>query len=126
MKAWSRIVRRVLVLVLIVLVGQKVYPIFFPSSVDQPSSSKPNDDEILRPNENDIARQARKPSPQDIVRLGSGQPPAKRLTIRQAASMNTLWDPWDEEHCSNICAVSWTACQMRHCDDYFDMEKQEL
>lgn len=40
--------------------------------------------------------------------------------------MNTLWEPWDEEHCKNVCEISWTACKMRHCDDYFIFDKQEL
>ncbi|KAF1943869.1 hypothetical protein EJ02DRAFT_420872 [Clathrospora elynae] len=64
----------------------------------------------------------RKPSPQDI-----------------AASMNTLWDPWDEdedgsylvpipdlEHCKNICDASWIACRLRGCDHLTDVRKQEL
>ncbi|CAO2653827.1 Nn.00g105600.m01.CDS01 [Neocucurbitaria sp. VM-36] len=43
-----------------------------------------------------------------------------------AASMNTLWDMWDEEHCKNICEASWIACRLRHCDDLPDVRKQEL
>ncbi|KAF2030953.1 hypothetical protein EK21DRAFT_88479 [Setomelanomma holmii] len=42
----------------------------------------------------------RKPLPQDI-----------------AASMNTFWDMWDEDHCRNICEASWIACRLRKCDD---------
>jgi hypothetical protein len=35
----------------------------------------------------------------------------------QAASMNTFWDEWDEEHCKNICEASWLACRLRGCDN---------
>ncbi|KAL6710498.1 hypothetical protein ACN47E_008546 [Coniothyrium glycines] len=56
-----------------------------------------------------ITRQS--PSPQEI-----------------AASMNTLWDPWDEEHCKNVCEISWHACQLRRCHEYHEDigRKQEL
>ncbi|KAH7081416.1 hypothetical protein BKA63DRAFT_561958 [Paraphoma chrysanthemicola] len=50
--------------------------------------------------QNNVETAPRKPSPQEI-----------------AASMNTFWDMWDEDHCKNICEASWIACRLRNCDD---------
>jgi hypothetical protein len=37
----------------------------------------------------------------------------------KAASLNTIWDTWDEayDHCENICEASWVACRLRQCDN---------
>ncbi|KAF2822953.1 hypothetical protein CC86DRAFT_74276 [Ophiobolus disseminans] len=51
--------------------------------------------------------------PEDVKGELSQTPSSQEI----AASMNTLWDMWDEDHCKNICAASWTACRLRHCDN---------
>ncbi|KAH7409803.1 hypothetical protein DE146DRAFT_326880 [Phaeosphaeria sp. MPI-PUGE-AT-0046c] len=86
----NRIIRVLLYIVLILALSYIIYHrLIFPSSSQQ----------YVQPSTDDtISQSSNKPSPQDI-----------------AASMNTFWDDWDEDHCKNICEASWTACRLRQC-----------
>jgi hypothetical protein len=105
MTSLARLAHILLVLSLIVLLVRTVYYGFSLLWVEQ-FPQQPFDDVSVR-----------KPSPQEIVSRASHRSHVpKLLTESQAASMNTFWNMWDEDHCKNICEASWIACRLRQCD----------